>query len=454
MEYSTPDDISALLEGLNQAQREAVCAPPEHMLVLAGAGSGKTRVLIHRIAWLIQVERCSPFSILAVTFTNKAANEMRARLRQLVPAGEGLWVGTFHGIAHRLLRRHHQKAGLPEAFQILDSDDQLRAIRRVLKVLQLDEKQWPPKQAQWYINKHKGDGLRPNAIAPGNSPFEQHMVAIYTAYQEFCERSGLVDFTELLLRVYELLQKKPDLLQHYRERFNQILVDEFQDTNHLQYQWLKLLAGEQGKVFVVGDDDQSIYALRGARIEHLRQFQKDFGEHKLVRLEQNYRSTATILQAANALIAHNQGRMGKELWTQGEEGEPIGLSTAFNELDEAQFVAARISDWIGHDGHYAECAVLYRSNAQSRVLEETLVQQGIPYRVYGGLRFFERAEIKDALAYLRLFANRDDTPLSSAWSTIRRAASATRPWKACAWRRAGKASRCGRRRNDWWTVPA
>ena len=408
MEYSTPDDISALLEGLNQAQREAVCAPPEHMLVLAGAGSGKTRVLIHRIAWLIQVERCSPFSILAVTFTNKASNEMRARLRQLVPVSEGLWVGTFHGIAHRLLRRHHQEAGLPEAFQILDSDDQLRAIRRVLKLLQLDEKQWPPKQAQWYINKHKDDGVRPDKIAPGNSTFEQHMVAIYTAYQEFCERSGLVDFAELLLRVYELLQKKPDLLQHYRERFNQILVDEFQDTNHLQYLWLKLLAGDTGKVFVVGDDDQSIYAWRGARIEHLRQFQKDFGEHKVVRLEQNYRSTATILHAANALIAHNQGRMGKELWTEGEEGDPIGLYTAFNELDEAQFVAARISDWIGHGGHYAECAILYRSNAQSRVLEETLVQQAIPYRVYGGLRFFERAEIKDALAYLRLFANRDD----------------------------------------------
>jgi DNA helicase-2/ATP-dependent DNA helicase PcrA len=409
-------DISYLLDDLNPAQREAVCAPSEHLLILAGAGSGKTRVLIHRIAWLIQVEQVSPFAILAVTFTNKAANEMRARLKELLgPASAGLWVGTFHGIAHRLLRRHHMEAKLPESFQILDSEDQLRAIKRIIKALELDDKQWPPKQAQWFINKQKDEGLRPHAIVVGNSKFEQTMVQIYQHYQEFCERSGLVDFAELLLRVYELWQQHPKILAHYHERFSHLLVDEFQDTNLLQFYWLKLLAGQQAKVFVVGDDDQSIYGWRGACVENLKEFQKTFGQPKLIKLEQNYRSTSTILHAANALISRNSGRLGKDLWTDGADGEPIGLYTAYNEYDEADFVTTRIKQWLslpstssGSVGKYEQCAILYRSNAQSRVIEETLLREGIPYRVYGGLRFFERAEIKDALAYLRLLVNPDD----------------------------------------------
>jgi DNA helicase II / ATP-dependent DNA helicase PcrA len=401
-------DISLLLDGLNSAQRDAVCAPPAHVLVLAGAGSGKTRVLIHRIAWLLQMEGVSPFAVLAVTFTNKAANEMRGRLKELLPHCGHLWVGTFHGIAHRLLRQHYHEAKLPESFQILDSEDQLRIVRRLFKEMNLDEKQWPPKQAQWFINKNKEEGIRPTTLVVGNSRFDQHMAEIYRRYQAFCERSGLVDFAELLLRVFELFQQNPPILAHYHARFAHILVDEFQDTNTLQYQWLRLLAGEQAKLFVVGDDDQSIYAWRGARSENLKGFQQDFAQPRLVRLEQNYRSTATILQAANVLIAHNRGRLGKELWTEGEEGEAIGLYSAYNEYDEAEFICARLREWTDNGGGYRECAILYRSNAQSRVIEETLVRAGIPYRVYGGLRFFERAEIKDALAYLRLLANPND----------------------------------------------
>ncbi|MCP4702066.1 MAG: DNA helicase II [Gammaproteobacteria bacterium] len=403
------DDVSALLEALNPAQREAVCAPQGNILVLAGAGSGKTRVLIHRIAWLIRVERVSPFRILAVTFTNKAAGEMRARLQNMLelPAA-GMWVGTFHGLAHRFLRIHWEEAKLPQAFQILDSDDQYRTVRRVLKALQLDEKRWPPKQAQWYINNRKDEGLRPRDIDPENDRFEIQRVAIYRAYQEHCERGGMVDFAELLLRVYELFRDNPEVLRHYQDRFQHLLADEFQDTNTIQYRWLHLLCGQEGKVFAVGDDDQSIYGWRGAQAENLQRFRQDFAGANLARLEQNYRSTATILKAANVLISNNQGRLGKNLWTEGEKGEPVALYSAFNEIDEARFVAERIQDWTGHPRPYKECAVLYRSNAQSRVMEETLIQAGIPYRIHGGLRFFERAEIKDAMAYLRLTANRDD----------------------------------------------
>ena len=403
------DDITPLLDGLNAAQREAVTKPPVPVLVLAGAGSGKTRVLVHRIAWLIEVERVSPFGILAVTFTNKAAAEMRSRVEQLlqIPA-RGLWMGTFHGIAHRLLRAHWQEAGLPQNFQIIDSDDQLRLVKRVIRGLELDETRWPPKQAQWYINARKDEGVRPAHLEDSGDPVDRQLVRIYTAYQAACEKEGAVDFAELLLRALELLRDTPHLLHHYRERFRHILVDEFQDTNTLQYAWLRLLAGETNPVFAVGDDDQSIYGWRGARVEHIQRFTRDFPNAELVRLEQNYRSTGNILAAANHLIAHNEGRLGKNLWTEGGAGEPILFYTAFDEFDEARFVAEQVRRWTEQGRARSEVAVLYRSNAQSRVFEETFIAEQIPYRVYGGLRFFERAEIKDALAYLRLAANPAD----------------------------------------------
>ncbi len=403
-------DVSDLLQGLNPQQREAVTAPPGNLLVLAGAGSGKTRVLVHRIAWLIRAEGVSPLGILAVTFTNKAAAEMRARLERLlgVPAG-ALWMGTFHGIAHRLLRAHWQEARLPQNFQILDADDQQRVVKRVIRELELDETRWPARQAQWFINQAKDEGKRPDQMA-SEDPTQAQLVDIYRAYQEACDRGGLVDFAELLLRAFELWQGHPELLAHYRRRFRHLLVDEFQDTNAIQYAWLRLLAGEAGHVFAVGDDDQSIYGWRGARADNLQRFQRDFPATRLVRLEQNYRSTGHILAAANGLIRHNTDRLGKELWTEAGEGEPVRLYTAFNELDEARFVVQRIRQWVEEGGARSECAVLYRSNAQSRVIEEAFLAAAIPYRVYGGLRFFERAEIKDALAYLRLAAYQDDDP--------------------------------------------
>ena len=404
-------DVNPIIGPLNEAQREAVTAPAhEPALVLAGAGSGKTRVLVHRIAWLCAVEGLSPFGILAVTFTNKAAAEMRGRTETLLglPPG-GMWVGTFHGIAHRLLRMHHAEAELPETFQILDSDDQLRLIRRTLRALALDEKQWIPRQVQWFINARKDEGLRPGAIADTGDYARQQLVRIYAAYEEICRQSGLVDFAELLLRSVELLRDHPELLSHYRRRFRHVLVDEFQDTNALQYQWLQLLSGGEVPVFAVGDDDQSIYGWRGARVEHIQAFPRDFPRCRIYRLEQNYRSTATILKAANHLIRFNADRMGKSLWTEGEEGPPILLYGAFNERDEARFVVERIQQLVADEGlRRADVAVLYRSNAQSRLFEERLMEQGIPYRVYGGLRFFERLEIKDALAYLRLSVNRHD----------------------------------------------
>ncbi|RMD79181.1 MAG: DNA helicase II [Gammaproteobacteria bacterium] len=402
-------DVSHILGPLNEAQREAVTAPPGPVLVVAGAGSGKTRVLVHRIAWLVEVERVSPFGLLAVTFTNKAAGEMRERVEALLGApARGMWVGTFHGLAHRLLRAHWREAGLQEGFQILDADDQQRLIRRVLRALELDEARWPPRQVAWFINGCKDEGLRPQALAEEGDPARAQLRRIYQAYEEACARSGLVDFAELLLRSYELLRDRPELLAHYRERFRHLLVDEFQDTNAIQYAWLRQLAGEGGRVFAVGDDDQAIYGWRGARVENIHRFAQDFPGTRILRLEQNYRSTATILEAANALIAHNPQRLGKELWTAGERGEPLELYAAFNELDEARYVVERIRRWIEQGGARREVAVLYRSNAQSRVLEEALIGAGIPYRVHGGLRFFERAEIKDALAYLRLLQNEDD----------------------------------------------
>ncbi|HEY5719902.1 MAG TPA: DNA helicase II, partial [Gammaproteobacteria bacterium] len=402
-------DVSHLLDDLNEAQREAVSAPPGPLLVLAGAGSGKTRVLVHRIAWLIQVEGVSPHSLLAVTFTNKAAAEMRARAEALLGLPtRGLWIGTFHGLAHRLLRMHYREAGLPEAFQILDADDQYRLLRRVLRGLNLDEARWPPKQAQHWINARKDEGLRPAHLDDRGDPFERQMVRIYTAYQAACDQSGVVDFAELLLRAHELWLKHDDLLAHYRARFRHLLVDEFQDTNRIQYAWLRLLAGADGCLFAVGDDDQSIYGWRGARVENLQQLRRDFDGTQLVRLEQNYRSTGTILRAANALIGHNRDRLGKELWTGGDEGEPIRLYAAFNDLDEARFVIDQLRTWRDRGEALRDAAILYRSNAQSRVFEEALLAAGLPYRVYGGLRFFERQEIKDALAYLRLVSHRGD----------------------------------------------
>ncbi len=406
-------DVSHLLDELNPAQREAVSTTPGHRLVLAGAGSGKTRVLVHRIAWLIQVEGVSPYGLLAVTFTNKAAAEMRSRAEQLLGMPtRGLWIGTFHGLAHRLLRAHHREARLAQGFQILDSEDQQRMLKRVIRGLELDESRWPAKQAAWYINARKDEGLRPQHIDDRGDPAASQMLRIYTAYEAACERSDAVDFAELLLRSLELIRDNEELQRHYRERFRHLLVDEFQDTNALQYAWLRLLAGSSGLVFAVGDDDQSIYGWRGARVENMLNFSRDFPGTEEMRLEQNYRSTGTILTAANKLIERNAGRLGKKLWTAGEDGEPIALYTAYNEADEARCVVERIRQWFEQGGRRDECAVLYRSNAQSRVFEEHLLAAGVPYRVYGGLRFFERAEIKDALAYLRCIANpRDDASL-------------------------------------------
>jgi DNA helicase-2/ATP-dependent DNA helicase PcrA len=404
-------DVSHLLDGLNDAQREAVAAPLGAALVLAGAGSGKTRVLVHRVAWLIQVEGVSPHSILAVTFTNKAAAEMRRRIEGLLGhPGGSLWIGTFHGLAHRLLRLHWREAGLPQGFQILDAEDQARLLRKVLKAMELDETRWVPREILWFINAQKDEGLRAKHLKDDGDPTRRQLIQIYHAYEEACRRGGVVDFAELLLRAYEIWKENPSLLEHYRTRFRHVLVDEFQDTNAIQYKWLTLLAGQTGQPFVVGDDDQSIYRWRGARVENLHQFRRDYPQAQLVKLEQNYRSTGTILKAANALISNNTGRLGKNLWTSGADGERVKLYAAFNERDEADFVVNRIRDWVEHGGARSEVAVLYRSNAQSRVFEEAFLNARMPYRVYGGLRFFERAEIKDALAYLRLTASRaDDT---------------------------------------------
>ncbi|WP_298609898.1 DNA helicase II [uncultured Thiothrix sp.] len=404
-------DISPILNPLNTPQREAVGAPPKPILVLAGAGSGKTKVLVHRIAWLLEVEGVSPFSILAVTFTNKAANEMRGRIQELLRVNiGGLWVGTFHGLAHRLLRLHWREAGLPQTFQILDSEDQLRMLKRILKALDLDETRWPPRQVAGFINSRKDEGSRAQHLDDRGDPVQAQLIRVYSLYEEQCQRNGVVDFAELLLRSLEVLRDNPALQSHYRNRFRHVLVDEFQDTNALQYAWLRLIAGQKNPIFAVGDDDQSIYGWRGAKIENIRNFTHDYPDCETIRLEQNYRSTGNILQAANALIDHNRGRLGKNLWTDGSNGTPLDLYAAFNELDEARYIAGRIKQWVDQGARREEVAILYRSNAQSRVFESVFNEQRIPYRVYGGLRFFERAEIKDALAYLRLTLNHADDP--------------------------------------------
>lgn len=402
-------DVSYILDGLNDAQREAVAAPNQNMLVLAGAGSGKTRVLVHRIAWLMQCEGLSPSSILAVTFTNKAAKEMRGRIEKMIALpSRGMWFGTFHGIAHRLLRAHWREANLPETFQVLDSDDQLRVIKRIMREASVDETRWPAKQVQSFINGQKDEGRRARHQQPPKSQFEQVMFTLYQSYEDQCQRSGMVDFGELLLRSHEIWLNNPALLAHYQDRFRYVLVDEFQDTNTIQYAWLRVLASNHIPIMVVGDDDQSIYGWRGAKIENIQQFENDFSDAQTVRLEQNYRSTSTILSAANALIANNGNRLGKQLWTDGDEGELINLYAAFNEQDEANYIADQIQSWVNQGRSRSESAILYRSNAQSRILEESLIRQAIPYRIYGGLRFYDRQEIRNAVAYLRLVYYRHD----------------------------------------------
>ena len=404
-------DISHILDGLNESQRDAVSAPLSNALVIAGAGSGKTRVLVHRIAWLIDVEGVSPHGILAVTFTNKAAAELRARTESLLNvSARSMWVGTFHGLAHRLLRMHWAEAKLPQNFQIIDVDDQVRLIKRIMKAQDIDEKKWPARQAAWFINGQKDEGKRAREVADGEDLYQITHKRIYQAYEEACDEGGLLDFAELLLRSHELWLNDANLLAHYQQRFSHLLVDEFQDTNTIQYAWLRVLAGQTGKVMAVGDDDQSIYGWRGAKIENIHQFTEDFTDVATVRLEQNYRSTQTILDAANGLIQRNTNRLGKELWSHGNKGEPIKVYAGFNDLDEARFIAERIQQWIEDGGSANEAAIQYRSNAQSRVLEEALLRLNIPYQIYGGQRFFERAEIKNALAYMRLMEDRHSDP--------------------------------------------
>ncbi|MCX9158210.1 UvrD-helicase domain-containing protein [Niveibacterium sp. 24ML] len=404
--------MTSLLDNLNPEQLAAVTLPPQPALILAGAGSGKTRVLTTRIAWLISTGQTTPHGLLAVTFTNKAAKEMLARLSAMLPINtRGMWIGTFHGLCNRLLRAHYRDAGLPETFQILDSADQLSAIKRLLKALNVDDEKFPPRDMQHFINGNKEAGLRANA-AEAWDDWTRKKVAIYAEYERQCQKEGVVDFAELLLRAYELLTRNEPLRAHYQSRFRHVLVDEFQDTNRLQYLWLKLLAGHGGAepaaVFAVGDDDQSIYAFRGADVGNMRDFEREFAVKSVIRLEQNYRSHGNILDAANAIIANNSRRLGKNLWTDAGSGEPIRVFEALSDNDEARWIVEEIQQLIRDGASRSDIALLYRSNAQSRVLEHQLFSTGIPYRVYGGLRFFERQEIKHALAYLRLIANPDD----------------------------------------------
>lgn len=398
-------ELNEMLDMLNPAQQEVVRAPLGHQLVVAGAGSGKTRVLTHRIVWLIENEKISPFNILAVTFTNKAANEMRSRIEKMLrTSARNMWIGTFHGISHKFLRIHWQEAGLIPTFQILDADDQLRLVRRIILSLNLDENKFPPKEAQWFINAQKEEGREPHEVT-AHDLLSRQFLKIYQAYQEACQRAGVIDFADLLLKTYKTLLSHDELRAHYQSRFRCLLVDEFQDTNALQYAWLKIFAGDSNFLTIVGDDDQSIYGWRGARIENIQRFSREYSGAQIIRLEQNYRSSGIILKAANALISQNAGRLGKNLWTNDKDGEPITIYAGFNETDEAFFIVNRIRTMRDSDYALRDFAILYRSNAQSRVLEEALMQFGIPYRVYGGLRYFDRQEIRDALAYLRMAAN-------------------------------------------------
>ena len=404
-------DVSHILEHLNDKQREAVTSEKQHLMVLAGAGSGKTRVLVHKIAWEVEALRKNPATIMAVTFTNKAAAEMRSRIEELLEAPMmDTWVGTFHGLAHRMLKRFHKEAGLTSGFTILDSDDQLRIIKRIAKEMSLDEASWPSRQSQWQINSWKDEGFRSAQVDDHGDHFKENINKIYKEYEAVCLRDNLVDFGELLLRSYEVVRDNPSVRTFFHSRFKSILVDEFQDTNTIQYNWLLEIASDQATIIAVGDDDQSIYGWRGAKVENVDSFIKTFDDTEVVRLEQNYRSTNIILGAANALIENNTDRLGKNLWTEELEGEQIVLYQAYNEQDEARFVADVLRDWMGKGEMYEDAAVLYRSNAQSRALEEALLRTSIPYRIYGGQRFYERMEIKNAIAYLKIIFNHSDNP--------------------------------------------
>ncbi len=404
-------DVSHILEHLNEQQRTAVTSEKQHLLVLAGAGSGKTRVLVHKIAWEVEALRKNPASIMAVTFTNKAALEMRSRIEELLetPIMDG-WVGTFHGLAHRILKRFYKEAGLSAGFTILDADDQLRIIKRISKELGFEESVWPSRQSQWQINAWKDEGFRSNSVDDKGDYFKESINKIYKEYEKVCLRDNLVDFGELLLRSYELIRDDASVKAFFHSRFKSILVDEFQDTNTIQYNWLLEIASAKTSITAVGDDDQSIYGWRGAKVENVDSFTKTFDKTEIVRLEQNYRSTNTILAAANTLIENNTSRLGKNLWTDKVEGEQITLYQAYNEQDEARFVADILKDWMSKGEMYSDAAVLYRSNAQSRALEEALLRSSIPYRIYGGQRFYERMEIKNAIAYLKIIFNNSDNP--------------------------------------------
>ncbi|WP_090828796.1 UvrD-helicase domain-containing protein [Nitrosovibrio tenuis] len=400
--------MSSLFSALNPEQLEAVTLPHQPVLVLAGAGSGKTRVLTTRIAHLIQSGQVGPHGILAVTFTNKAAKEMLVRISSMLPINtHGMWIGTFHGLCNRMLRAHYQDAGLPQSFQILDSADQLAVTKRILKSLGADDEKFPARQVQWFINNAKEEGLRASQVETYDD-FARKMVEFYLCYEQQCNKEGVVDFAELLLRSYELLTRNEIIREHYGMRFRHILVDEFQDTSRLQYKWLKLLASNRAAVFAVGDDDQSIYAFRGANTGNMKEFERDFRVSKIIKLEQNYRSHGNILDAANALIRNNSGRLGKNLWTSEGHGEPIRVYNAATDFDEAAFIVEEVKSLHAEGVPLSQMALLYRSNAQSRVLEHALFNASLAYRVYGGMRFFERQEIKHALAYLRLIANPDD----------------------------------------------
>ena len=400
---------SLQLDLLNPQQHAAVTSESQHLLVLAGAGSGKTRVLTHRIGWLVAAGLASPFSVLAVTFTNKAAKEMKSRIESLLETpAHSLWVGTFHGLAHRLLKAHWQQAKLPQNFQVMDSDDQLRLVKRIISELNINDERIVPKQVQWFINGQKDEGRRAAYVMSHGDWYEDTLKEIYSRYEAICQLSGLVDFGELLLRAHELWLNQPSVLEHYQTRFSHILVDEFQDINEIQYAWLRVLAGDRLSLTIVGDDDQSIYGWRGAKVENIQTFDVDFEGAEVVRLEQNYRSTATILEAANTVIGNNQGRLGKDLWTDGDKGEPIRLYAGFNEQDEARYIADEMNRLIESGTNPTDIALLYRSNAQSRVLEEALIHLQVPYRIYGGVRFYERLEIRNSVAYLRLILNQQD----------------------------------------------
>ena len=404
-------DVSHILDKLNEDQRNAVTSDKQHLLVLAGAGSGKTRVLVHKIAWQVEAIGINSSAIMAVTFTNKAANEMRSRIESLLKAPMlDSWVGTFHGLSHKLLKRFHKEAGLSSGFTIIDSDDQLRIIKRISKEIGLDEATWPARQSQWQINNWKDDGLRSNDIKVNGDFYTETVNKIYKEYEDISQRDHLVDFGELLLKSYETLVNSKAVKTFFQTRFKSVLIDEFQDTNTIQYKWLQEIASKKTNITAVGDDDQSIYGWRGAKVEHVNSFTEDFKDTEVIRLEQNYRSTNVILNAANALIGNNKERLGKNLWTEKVDGEQIILYQAYNEQDEARFIADILKDWMNKGGAYSETAVLYRSNAQSRAIEEALLRVSIPYRIYGGLRFYERLEIKNAIAYLKIIFNNSDNP--------------------------------------------